>query len=144
MLKQEQSLSEFLVGKDELGVYARVCVDPSLYSQTAIQKTAYWFTDRCYLYLVNRSSLIEVEFRFKQEKSTDDLKALCGQFLNNLLDQAVRQKVLEETSSIRDTLVKKAFFDAKASLTKGVISDESYLPQDNQSHKEDLLNIAGR
>jgi len=144
MLNQEQSLSEFLVGKDELGVYARVCVDPNLYSLTAILKTAYWFTDRCYLYLANRQPLIEVEFRFKQEGSTDALHGLCGQFLNNLLDQAVRQKVLEETSSVRDTLIKKAFFDAKASLTQGVISDESYLPKGNQTAKEDPLNIAGR
>jgi His-Xaa-Ser system protein HxsD len=143
MSDQGKSLSEFLVDKDELGVYARVCVDPSLYSLTAILKTAYWFTDQCYLYLVNRPPLVEVEFRLKQDDSEDALKKFCGQFLNNLLDQAVRQKVLEETSSVRDTLLKKAFFDAKLSLNHGVVSDESHLPKQDQSFRDDPLNISG-
>lgn len=144
MSNQDKSLSEFLFDKDELGVYARVCVDPNLYGLTAILKTAYWFTDQCYLYLANRSPLIEVEFRLKKDDSTDALKKLCGQFLNNLLDQVVRQKVLEETSSVRDTLIKKAFFDAKASLNQSVVSDESYRPKENQSFREDPLNISRR
>lgn len=144
MPDQGKSLSEFVVGEDDLGVYARVCVDPNLYCLTAILKTAYWFTDQCYLFLTNRPPLIEVEFRLKQGDSTNALKKLCGDFLNNLLDQAVRQKVLEETSVVRDTLVKKAFFEAKAALSKGVVSDESHLTQEGQSFKEDPLNISGR
>jgi len=144
MSDQGKSLSEFVFGEDELGSYARVCVDPNLYSLTAILKTAYWFTDQCYLFLANRPPLIEVEFRLKQGDSTDALKKLCGEFLNNLLDQAVRQKVLEETSVVRDTLVKKAFFEAKAALSKGVVSDESHLTHEDQSFKEDPLNISGR
>ena len=114
MSVKADSLSEFVVDKDELGVYARVCIDPNLYCLTAILKTAYWFTDQCYLFLGNRPPVIDVEFRLKQGDSTEALKKLCGEFLNNLLDQAVRQKVLEETSVVRDTLVKKAFFEAKA------------------------------
>ena len=137
-------MSDFLLGTDELGEYARVSVDPALYSQVAILKTAYWFTDRCYLYLEIRSPYIEIEFRFKQETNQENLRDLCGLFLNNLLDQAVRQQVLEETSSIRDTLVKKAFFDAKESLKERVKSDESYLPNENHSFKDDPLNISGQ
>jgi len=144
MSDQVKSLSDFLIDKDDLGAYARVCVDPNLYSLTAILKTAYWFTDQCYLFLVNRSPFVEVEFRLKQGDSNDALKKICGQFLNNLLDQSVRQKVLEETSDIRDTLLKKAFFDAKVSVSNSLVSDESYLPTARQSFEEDPLNIAGR
>jgi His-Xaa-Ser system protein HxsD len=144
MPDQGKSLSEFVVGEDGLGVYAKVCVDPNIYCLTAILKTAYWFTDQCYLFLANHPPLIEVEFRLKQGGTTDALKKLCGEFLNNLLDQAVRQKVLEETSVVRDTLVKKAFFEAKAALSKDVVSDETHLTHEDQSFKKDPLNISGR
>lgn len=144
MTEQVMSLSEFTIGSDDLGSYARVCVDPDLYSLTAIFKTAYWFTDQCYLYLAKRASMVEIEFRLKSGDSSDDLKKVCGQFLNNLLDQSVRQKVLEETSGIRDTLLRKAFFDAKALVAKGLISDESNVPDSQQSFKDDPLNILGR
>ena len=36
---------------DALGDYARVSIDRQLYSDTAIFKTAYWFTDRFYVFL---------------------------------------------------------------------------------------------
>lgn len=144
MTEQVISLLEFVIGSDNLGSYARICVDPSLYSPTTIFKTAYWFTDLCYLYLAKRASMVEVEFRLKSSGSSEDLKKLCGQFLNSLLDQEVRQQVLEETSGIRDTLLKKAFFDAKASMAKGVVSDESHVPDAQQSFREDQLNISGR
>lgn len=144
MPEQGKGLSEFVFGSDELGPYARVCVDLGLYSSTAIFKTAYWFTDQCYLYLAKRISMVEVEFRLKSGDSSDDLKKICGQFLNSLLDQSLRQKVLEETSGIRDTLLKKAFFDAKASVAKRLVSDESHVPDTQQSFKDDPLNISGR
>lgn len=138
------SLSEFIIGTDALGPYARVRVDPDIYPTTAIFKTAYWFTDQCYLYLAKRASMVEVEFRLKTGDSADELKKVCGLFLNNLLDHSVRQRVLEETSGIRDTLLKKAFFDAKAAVAKGLVSDESHIPDAQQSFKDDPLNISGR
>lgn len=144
MTDQVKSLSEFIIGQDKLGSYARICIDPNLYTLTAIFKAAYWFTDQCYLFLANRSPNVEVEFRLKQGDSSDELKNICGQFLNNLLDQSVRQRVLEETSGIRDTLLKKAFFDAKASIAKDLTSDESHVPSTQQSYNDDPINISGR
>jgi His-Xaa-Ser system protein HxsD len=144
MSDKEKSLSEFQIDKDEMGVYAKVCVDPLLYGLAAIFKTAYWFTDQCYVYLANRAPFVEVEFRLKQGESEDFLKQCCGQFLNNLLDQTVRQSVLGETSGIRDALVKKAFFDAKAAVSQLVIADESHRPTGGQSYIDDPLNISGR
>lgn len=144
MSDQVNSLSDFALCSDDLGVYARVCVDPGLYSTTAIFKTAYWFTDQCYLFLAKRAALIEVEFRLKSGDSEDQLRCVCGQFLNSLLDQSVRQRVLEETSGIRDTLLRKAFFDAKAEVASGLVSGESFVPGTAQSFKEDVLGITGR
>ena len=81
--------------------------------------------------------MIDVEFRLKEGESTDRLKAACGEFWNNLLDQEIRQKVLIETEGIRDTLIKKAFFDARAPLPESIISDEKHCIQNGQGNQKD-------
>jgi His-Xaa-Ser system protein HxsD len=139
------SASAFVSGSDELGVYARVSVDPKVFSETAILKTAYWFTDHYYLYLASNrdTGFLDVEFRLKEAGSVERLRAACGEFWNAMLDQAVRQRVLEETAPLRDTLLKKAFFEAKAPLPHGLVSDESHLPKAGQAYREDPVK-AGR
>jgi His-Xaa-Ser system protein HxsD len=145
MTFEGDSASAFHSGTDELGVYARVSIDPNIFSDTAIFKTAYWFTDQYYLFLSKQidTGLLDVEFRLKDGTSIDNLKIACGEFCNNLLDQEIRQKVLKETMVVRDTLVKKAFFEAKAPLPAKIISDESHLPSSMQSYQEDPVR-AGR
>ena len=144
-MTEAASASAFFSGSDELGVFARVSVDPNVFSEVAILKTAYWFTDQHYLFLSkNKSSgLLDVEFRLKQGDAIEQLKTACGEFWNNLLDQEVRQKVLLETAPLRDTLLKKAFLEAKAPLPRGIASDESHLPQAGQSFHDDPVG-AGR
>lgn len=144
-MAEAASASAFKSGSDELGVFARVSVDPKVFSETAILKTAYWFTDQHYLFLAKNADtgFIDVEFRLKQGDSLDKLKAACGEFWNNVLDQEVRQKVLGETSAVRDTLIKKAFFEAGAALPNGTVSNESSLPQPGQTYHDDPLG-AGR
>ena len=139
------SASAFESGTDSLGVYVRVSVDPKVFSETAILKTAYWFTDQYYLYLANNraTGLLDVEFRLKQDEDIGKLKAACGEFWNGMLDHAVRQRVLEETAPVRDTLLKKAFFEAKLQLPTGVVSDETPLPSGTQGYHEDPV-AAGR
>lgn len=133
------SASAFFSGSDELGGFARVSVDPNVFSEVAILKTAYWFTEQYYLFLATNkgSGLIEVEFRLKQGDSLEQLKIACGEFWNNLLDQEVRQKVLLETAPLRDTLLKKAFLEAKAPLPPGIASEESHLPRAGQVFRDD-------
>jgi len=139
------SASAFESGSDSLGVYVRVTVDPKVFSETAILKTAYWFTDQYYLYLANNraTGLLDVEFRLKQGDDIGKLKAACGEFWNGMLDQAVRQQVLQETAPVRDTLLKKAFFEAKLPVPAGVVSNETHLPTGAQSYQDDPV-AAGR
>ncbi len=141
------SASAFREGSDELGVYVRVSVDANVFGQTAVLKTAYWFTDHHYLFLAFNPStgLLDVEFRPKNPNpSLDSLKAACGEFWNHLLDQAVRQKVLEETSAVRDALLRKAFFEAKASLPPGIVSNEVRLPNSGQTSRDDPVGAGSQ
>ena len=122
----DSSSSDFASGSDELGPFVRVSVDPAVFSETAILKTAYWFTDSYYLFIAKdrATGFLRVEFRAKDTGSTDRLKAACGDFWNQLVDFEVRQRVFAETASVRDTLVKKAFFEAKARPPSSLLSSD--------------------
>lgn len=104
---------------DDLGEYATISVDTRVFSEASILKTAYWLTDDYYIYLSrphkDPAVLILAELRQKEssENSRDDLEAACRKFCNNLIDQEVRQIVQLETSTLRDSLVKKAFFEGR-------------------------------
>lgn len=133
----------FSCGQDELGIYIRFGVDGGIYSDTAILKTAYWFTDQYYLFINKQkeNNQYEIEIRPKEDVSPDVLKKVYGAFHNYLLDQETRQKVIQETAVIRDTLVKKAFFEAKTSLPKAAASTESHIPRPDESYTDDPVYI---
>ena len=82
------SVSGYEDGSDVLGFFARVSVDPSVFSEEAIIKTAYWFTDHYYLFIARNAStnMIEVEFRLKEGDESGNLKVACGEFHNSLLE----------------------------------------------------------
>lgn len=131
---------------DSLGTVACLTVNTSVYSKTAVFKTAYWYTERCYLFLsrpLDLSETIQVEIRPKSTMSSDDLIALCREFANNLIDQEVRQKVIAETGNVRDSLIKKAFFEGSNHLDPNKLSsNEEHVPKADQSYKNDPLKIA--
>ena len=131
---------------DTLGVVAYLSADTSIYSKTAVFKTAYWYTDRCYLFLSRSEDspeTIQVEIRPKTTLSNVELFSLCREFANNLIDQQVRQQVIAETGNIRDALVKKAFFEGSSQLSSDkLLSNEEHIPTADQSYKDDPLKIA--
>lgn len=98
---------------DALGEYAHVLIDRQLYSDTAIFKTAYWFTDRFYVFLDTASNnrlLVELRVKVASPQKTD-LQGACAEFCNSLVDFRVRSMVLTETSAVREALVAKAFME---------------------------------
>lgn len=106
---------------DELGASATIFVDLSVHPLTAVMKSAYWFTDRYFLYIrkdegsVNEKILIEL--RDKDISTNPETLAMaCAEFSNTLIDQTVRQYVLTETREVRDALVRKAFSEGKNHL----------------------------
>ncbi len=133
-------------GTDELGVYAWVSVDPSLFSQTVVFKTAYWFSERFYLYLSKApDGRLLVELRHKTTGTAEELTVACREFCNSLLDHAVRQQVLQETSATRDALIRKAFFDVRSpDAARQVQANEGSVPREGQSYREDPLGIGMR
>lgn len=129
----------FETGTDDLGLFVRFDVDLGVCSETAILKTAYWFTDTQYVFLSRSRTVgvITVELRDKVGGSLDGLKSAVGEFGNRLLDAELRQRVIAETAPIREALVTKAFFEARKPLPAGTVSDESRLPRAGQTSRGD-------
>ncbi len=129
---------------DELGAVARVQVESSVYSRVAIFKTAYWFTDRFYVFLSreNESELVTIELRAKQELSDGDLEVACREFCNSLIDQQVRQDVIQETGEIRDMLLRKAFGEGREHGDPDLlIGNNSNIPSSAMNYQDDPLRI---
>lgn len=88
-----------------------VTIDASIYSLNAVLKTCYLFLDQCYLF-VERSSVEaadKIKIYFSALEESENLDQVIGEFSNRLVWQEVRQKVAEETQSIREMIVAQAF-----------------------------------
>lgn len=84
-------------------------IDESLYHKTAVLRACYWFTDRCYLFVVRAApGVLEVNIRPKSGTDAEDLDAVAGEFANTLLDYELRRQIDEQTGTIRELLVAKA------------------------------------
>lgn len=113
---------------DVFGSVGVVSVDPSLYTEAAIFKTAYWFTDKFYVFLERTDNdAIKIELRGKLGSNTD-LVGTCSDFCNSLVDFRVREIVNGETSGIREALIKRAFLEGiPTSGLEGAVSNETHL-----------------
>lgn len=116
------------IEQDLLGSLGVITVDPNLYSENAIFKAAYWFTDKHYVFLERtEGGAIKIELRNKPGSNTD-LAIACSDFCNSLVDFRVREIVNGETSGIRETLIKRAFLEGvPSSGLEGAISNEAHL-----------------
>lgn len=99
------------LGADALGSFALMRVDARIYPPHVVMKAAYWLTDRCYLHLsMCDENTVAAELRERDGKPCD-VKALCGELSNKLIDFAVRERVDRETQGIREQLLRKAFWE---------------------------------
>ena len=81
-------------------------INKSLYSKTAVFKTAYHFTDEYYLYIDANSESYLVNISPKESSLKDEIKAI---FLNELTAQATRELVYDSTKEIRELILGRAF-----------------------------------
>jgi His-Xaa-Ser system protein HxsD len=113
---------------DILGEFAKLSLSLAVYSEASVFKTAYWLTDRCYLFLdIDSEKRWVVEIR-RKPGSNLDLGEVASEFCNSLIDFRLRDIVNTETSGIREALVRHAFLEGvpKSGL-EGAISNERHL-----------------
>ena len=82
-------------------------VDLGVYPLLPLLKTAYRFTDRCYLHLQLKSAAV-VEVRFIAKEASSTLDSVAGEFCNELLDQTLRESVARESEAERNLILAHA------------------------------------
>jgi His-Xaa-Ser system protein HxsD len=82
-------------------------LDVKVYSLEAILKTAYWFTERAFLHLQYRDAQT-IEVRLRAKLAAVDPDEIAGNFLNDLIDQRLRELVAVETEKTRDLIIAHA------------------------------------
>lgn len=95
-----------------------------LYSKIALLKAAYNFTDVAYVHLDADNAYYYVTIEPKDSKVTITEQV----FANELLTQAVRHEVYQQTKNIRELLLARA-------LATSVIADEIYLEEPDETHE---------
>ena len=96
-----------------------ITVDASIYPLEAVYGAAFIFIDRCYVLLDRpRGGSFSVTLTPKTPLAdASALRALTGEFANELLTQAWRQKILEENRVILETVTTQALAGAAAPPT---------------------------
>ena len=88
--------------------------EKSIYSKSTLLKSCYKFTDRAYIYLKSIDENNKEVFRVFFEYKNKDEKNLIGDFMNELLDQELRDIVSNETKKIREAIVAKALLSGQS------------------------------
>ena len=115
---------------DVLGDFASIQINRDIYSDLAVFKTAYWFTDRFYVYIGSSApQQLDIELRSKSADQAVDLQASLAEFCNSLIDFSVREIVSKETGSIREALVTHAF-------TEGIPKTAAEAPRPNEDRSD--------
>lgn len=101
----EQEIGCEFLARDGEGLCARV--DLTVYSLPALLRVAHRFTDRCHLHIEREGEAAAI-LRFRMKTSGADLSYLAGEFLNELLDQSLREMVQKETEPVRNLILAHA------------------------------------
>jgi His-Xaa-Ser system protein HxsD len=119
---------------------ASIRVDSTLYPIDAVYGAAYVFLDRCYVMLdAPEAARIRVTLAWKKGDPTDaDLRALVGEFTNELLSCAWRVQIAKESRVLIESATSRAIGGAMGppsidDLEKFDFTEESF---------EDPLGIA--
>lgn len=91
-------------------------VDAAVYPLEAVYGAAYIFIDRCFV-LLDRPKAGSVSVTLADKKGAadaDSLRRMAGEFANELLTQAWRQKIIEENRVVLETVTTQALASAQS------------------------------
>lgn len=100
-------------------------IDMTIYSIETIHKCFYWYTGDFEVDIsINHANQCNVTLLSKTE-TTSDFIILIDRIKQNLIDFKLREIVRQETQTIRELIVAKAFanYEMDVELPKGEISD---------------------
>jgi len=95
----QESRLGFTLGPDHISFE----VEESVYPLEAVYGACYLFLDKCFVHLTRpKPEIVRVRLTTQEAASPAELDALAGEFANELLAQALRQKLSASTARIRE------------------------------------------
>lgn len=120
-----------------------ILLNPKIYPLDVIYATCYAFIDRAYLYLDgNPEKEIRVTIKTKNKISREKINATVGEFQNELLNQALRAKIVKNNKKIREYIMAKALFSANPDVISEAKKSDIGNPKIKGDFKNDSLGIA--
>jgi len=114
-----------------------ILIDPTIYSLEAIYSAAYIFIDKAYLFLEKGpKNQVAVSIKGKEKLTLKELKDLSGEFHNELLNCALRDKISKNNQKIREYVVARALMSAAEEENKPLMKTKKEVWQ------KDTLGIA--
>jgi len=89
---------------------SRLRLDARVYRLSAVKKTAYRVAERCTVAIVSSDDAHhDLELRFKSTTTDETARETLRIFVQELLDQELREQIAEETAPIRTLVMAHAF-----------------------------------
>lgn len=115
-------------------------IDKKLYALELLQGAAYVLTDRAAAYVEERGKSYVVTLESKEGKTKAALEALTEVFVNEVLNQALRQKLIANNRVIMEHVITRAMMSARAEETpEGQPVAEPALTSEQQAEIDKLI-----
>ncbi len=113
-------------------------INPLLYPIEAIYGAAYVFLDRAYLFLDgDPKKSVVVDMKGKEKMSKKQLENLAGEFYNEIVNYALRNKISRNNQKIREYIVARAL-----SITPSPTPKANKPQEQPKGWQEDKLGLA--
>ena len=117
-------------------------LDSTLYPRDVLYAAAYVFSDRAYSLLDRVDERFVVHVRGKQPSDEAALRAMAGEFENELLAQALRLRVVKANQRIIESMTTLAIAGAAGGMNEDSPSDGADAFDDSTDFLDDPLEIA--
>ena len=115
-------------------------LDSSLYPRDVLYAAAYVFLDRAYVLLDRVDARFVVHIRGKQPLDEPTLRAMAGEFENELLAQALRLRVVKANQRIIESITTLAIAGAAGGMDEGNAPTDLHSSDDERDDSADFLD----
>ena len=116
---------------------AILTVQKKLYGVELLQAAAYVLTDRCVAYVEAKGASHLITLKSTRGRSRPDLEALADAFVTELLNQALRQRLVAANRTIMEHVITRALVSAQSEPPEGPAPEA--LTADQQAEIDKLI-----
>ena len=115
----------------------KITLDSKIYNIEAILNACYNFIERAYIFLDtdHQGNRIKVHIKGKNDLSEKQFAALKGEFMNELLNCALRYTISKNNKKIREYIIGRALYSS-------ISSPDLFISDGESGYQKDPLGIA--